>query len=80
MTEPIDEKPSPIGLAFEWVARILAVSAEMVLPGLFGQWLDDRWGTKFLALVGFGVGIVVGIVHLIAMTSVRQDRRNHKKD
>ena len=80
MTDPVDEKPSPIGLAFEWVARILAVSAEMVLPGLAGQWLDSRWGTNFLALVGFAIGIMAGIAHLLVMTSVRSNRRDGGKE
>ena len=52
----------------EWVSQITTVVAEMVLPGLVGQWLDHRWGTKFLTLVGFALGLTVGIWHLIAMT------------
>jgi hypothetical protein len=79
MKKPSDAKPSPVGLAFEWVARILAVSAEMVLPGLAGQWLDSRWGTQFLVLVGFGLGILLGITHLIVMTSARSGRSHVKE-
>jgi hypothetical protein len=56
-----------------WAYRIIAVSAEMVLPGLLGNWLDGRLGTHFLVLVGFGLGISVGIWHLLLMT--RQDSR-----
>jgi len=52
----------------EWVSQITTVVAEMVLPGLAGTWLDHRWGTKFLTLVGFALGLTVGIWHLIAMT------------
>lgn len=52
----------------EWVSQITTVVAEMVLPGLAGQWLDHRWGTNFLTLVGFALGLTVGIWHLIAMT------------
>ena len=52
----------------EWVSQITTVVAEMVLPGLAGVWLDHRWGTKFLALAGFALGLTVGIWHLIAMT------------
>jgi hypothetical protein len=54
--------------AMEWVSRIITVSFEMVLPGLGGKWLDDRWGTNFLALVGFALGLTVGIWHLLQMT------------
>jgi len=45
----------------EWVSRIFAISLVMVLPGLFGQWLDGTLGTRFLVLIGFAVGISVAI-------------------
>lgn len=67
MKDPSDQ-PSPIGVAFEWVGRILAVVVEMVVPGLLGQYLDARLGTSFLALLGFGGGLTLGIYHLIVMT------------
>ncbi len=57
-----------MALAMEWVSRILVVSAEMVGPGLLGQWLDDRWGVSFLGLLGFAIGIPLGFVHLLVMT------------
>jgi hypothetical protein len=60
-----------MGLAFEWVARIFAVVIEMVLPGLLGQYLDGRLGTRFLVLVGFGCGLSLGLWHLIMMTKER---------
>lgn len=62
------ESRPPLAVAMEWVSQITTVVAEMVLPGLAGQWLDNRWGTKFLTLVGFALGLTVGIWHLIAMT------------
>ncbi len=53
----------------EWVSRILAVAAEMVLPGVGGGWLDNRWGTAPLfTLLGFAVGVSLAIWHLILMT------------
>jgi hypothetical protein len=48
----------------EWVSRVLAICLEMVLPGLFGQWLDGKLGTRFLVLVGFGLGVSLAIWHL----------------
>lgn len=60
---------SPIAEAMEWVSRIFAVAVVMVLPGLAGQWLDKRWGTGFLALVGFAVGLTSGIAYLVKTTS-----------
>lgn len=49
----------------------MTVMMEIVLPGLLGGWLDRRWGTKFLALVGFGLGLVCGIQHLLVMTRIQ---------
>jgi hypothetical protein len=56
----------------EWVSRIFAISLEMILPGLFGQWLDGKLGTSFLVLIGFGLGISLAIWHLtrLGKTSV----------
>lgn len=70
MKDP-SEGPSPIGLAFEWVGRILAVVIEMVVPGLVGQYLDNRWGTRFLVLFGFCGGLSLALWHLVIMTRPR---------
>ena len=51
------------------MARITAVALEMVLPGLAGLWLDHRFGTSFLVLVGFAAGLVAGVWHLIWMAN-----------
>ena len=67
MTAPIDESRA-IGLALEWVSRILAISLVMILPGVAGHWLDGKLGTNFLALLGFGLGLVAGMAALLAMT------------
>ena len=73
MDKQPDQRP-PLAVAMEWVSRIITVALEMVLPGLAGGWLDKRWGTNFLALVGFAIGVSMGIWHLIVMTSPRGDR------
>lgn len=65
----------------EWVSRLITVALEMVLPGVLGNWLDKRWGTSFLALVGFALGMVTGVWHLLLMVGVAQTRRSPlKKD
>ena len=61
-----------MSLAVEWVARITAVALLMILPGVAGDWLDARFGTKFLALVGFGLGFCAGFVALLAMVSTKK--------
>ena len=60
--------------AMNWVSKITTVALEMVLPGLAGLWLDNRLGTRFLTLLGFAVGVPLGMWHLMAMTkSKRKD-------
>lgn len=60
----------PIGLAFEWVARITAVALAMVLPGIGGQWAADRFGLPVLTLVGWAIGLIGGFAFLMIMTGV----------
>lgn len=62
---------NPIALAYKWVARVFAVVVMMFVPGLAGKWLDERWGTGFLAMAGFGLGLVGGMAYLIAATRAR---------
>lgn len=68
----VDNKPNPMSLAIEWVARITAVALVMVVPGVAGGWLDGKLGTEYLALVGFGVGFCVGFVALLAMVNPKK--------
>ena len=71
MNEQPDQRP-PLAVAMEWVSRIITVALMMVLPGLAGGWLDKRWGTSFLALIGFAIGVSMGIWHLIVITSPKK--------
>ena len=70
-----DKRVSPMSMAVEWVGRIMAAALMMVLPGLLGQWLDQRYGTSFLALIGFGIGMVAGIGCLLLMTKSIQKKK-----
>ena len=76
MAGPSNDDRPPLAVGMEWASRIFAVALEMVLPGLAGQWLDKRWGTGFLALLGFALGVTLGIWHLLVMT--RATNRSHK--
>jgi hypothetical protein len=51
--------------AIEVMSRVFAAVAVMVLPGIAGQWLDNKWGTGYLALVGFLFGVPFGIYYLL---------------
>ena len=66
-----------MGEAFDWVARILAVALVMFLPGLGGDWLDKRLGTRFLVLVGFAFGLTVGVAYLIWITQTLNRRKGN---
>jgi len=72
-------KRSPAAIGYEWVSRVTTVCLEMVLPGIGGQWLDERWGTNFLALLGLVIGVTVGITHLLAMTKQAERSKKEKK-
>jgi hypothetical protein len=67
-----------VSTALEWSSRIMAVSLEMVLPGLAGWWFDRKMGGNLFSGIGFAVGLVIGVVHLIAMTRnmANQGRRS----
>ena len=69
------EKLQPYAVAMEWVAKITTVALEMVLPGIGGTWLDKRFGTSFLALLGFAFGLTAGIWHLLLMTKTATKRK-----
>jgi len=63
--------------AMTWVSRITTVAFEMVLPGIFGGWLDRRWGIEFLALTGFGLGVSIGMWHLLVMVRPQSKTPGH---
>jgi len=56
--------------AMAWSSRITTIALEMVLPAVFGHWLDEWLGTwvVFVAL-GAIVGMTLGLMHLIQMTA-----------
>lgn len=64
MAEPA---PSPIGAAFGWAARIMAVGLTMVLPGIGGSWLDSRLDTGFCEPFGFVIGFTAGLAALVRL-------------
>ena len=75
MNGPPDEL-SPLGRAIQWVGVGTTAAAMMVLPTVVGQWLDDRWGTRYLALVGIAVGLSTGIYYLVVAANRMQMTSN----
>ena len=60
---------SPMAQAMAWSSRITTVSLEMVLPAVFGHWIDERLGTGWVfVMLGAVVGMTGGIMHLVRMT------------
>ena len=77
-----DSQGRALSEAFNWVGRVVAVAVEMVLPGVAGSWLDRTWGTSFLAPLGFVLGLLLGVTHLIVMAqaSARSKAGTRRKD
>ena len=65
--------------ATNWVSKITTVALEMVLPGLAGLWLDNLLETRVLSLLGFALGVPLGIWHLIAMTKNDRTSRSGRR-
>jgi len=65
--------------AAQWVSRMTSVLLEMALPAAVGLWVDHLLGTGFVfALVGFGIGMVLGVWHLLKMAS-QADRKQEEQ-
>ena len=75
-----DGPDHPFAVAMQWVGRIFAAVLMMCLPGLGGQTLDRRWGTHFIGLTGFVVGLVVGVAYLLAITRAAEAERRGKRE
>jgi ATP synthase protein I len=66
-TDHPDER-APFALALEWTSRITTISLELVLPALFGYWLDQRFGTRVLFLIlGMMLGFVTALLSLLRL-------------
>ncbi len=62
-----------------WLNRIFSAIA----PGLVGLWIDNRYGTRFWALIGLVLGLTSGILSFIQATKgvfKKPDRVSPKDD
>lgn len=56
-------------IAYHWASRVMTICLEMVVPGVLGYLADQKLGTRFVfTLIGFSVGLVLGVVHLLRIT------------
>ena len=63
-----DNGPDPRRLG--WYYAIAQVGFEMVVPIVLGWWLDDLLGWQpWLLVVGAGLGLVLGIAHLVMLVN-----------
>ena len=52
------------------ISRAVAVMVLMVLPGIAGHYLDRWFGTQFLVLVGFVLGICLAVFGLLYVAKI----------
>lgn len=62
--------------AMAWVARIFAVVLVMTAPGWAGNWLDQRWQTRWLMPTGMALGFLAGLAYLLTVTRSPPSGRN----
>ena len=75
-----DDAASPVGEAFAWASRILAIGLAMFLPGVGGTWLDARLGTRFLGPVGLIFGFSAALFWLVQIgNSVKPYRQPSRR-
>jgi len=74
LRQPTEVDLSWLREGMNWVARITTAVLEMIIPGIVGMWLDRGLGTQFIALLGFVVGVPLGLWHLVQMTRRKADR------
>lgn len=61
-----------MAVAFEWSTTIMIISAEMVVPGLAGYWIDQKLGTRVVFLLaGFAIGGVLATLALMRIAKKR---------
>jgi hypothetical protein len=60
--DPASGEPEPpYSEASIWLGRVTT----MIAPGLVGLWADRQFGTSYLGLIGFVVGLTAGITQLL---------------
>lgn len=59
-----DEARGMVQQSINLFSRVIAVLILVVLPGIGGVLLDRRLGGHFLAPIGFGLGMMIGIIGL----------------
>ena len=67
--------------AYSRAAQVMTACLEMVVPGLIGYYIDQKVGTRVVGtIVGFALGLTMGIWHLVKMTESRSGSSNRSDD
>ncbi len=59
-------------------SRVLAVMLLMLLPGVVGFYLDRYFGTRFLIVIGFILGMGLAIFGLIQVARQADEEMRHR--
>lgn len=70
---PRPPSASPIGEALAWASRIIAIGLLMFLPGVAGDWLDGRLGTRLIGPLGFVLGFSAALASLASLGRRRRE-------
>lgn len=62
-----EPRGSPVGDAFAWASRIIAIGLMMFLPGVAGGWLDARLGTRWLGPACLVLGFAGALAWLASL-------------
>ncbi len=62
------------------ISRAVAVMVLMVIPGIAGHYLDRWFGTQFLVLVGFVIGICLAVFGLLYVAKIADLTAKHIRE
>lgn len=66
--------------AAEWIGKISTIGMEMALCSIGGSWLAKRYDLPWLAPLCVGLGVLLGIYHLLIMTDVIGASKDTRQD
>ena len=69
MSDSKDDRSAPVK-AYAMASEVIVVAGSMVIPGLLGLGLDKLLATQAVfTIVGFGLGLILGIWRLVNLSS-----------
>ena len=67
-------KLSPASEALNWLSRILAIGMVMLGSGWLGGQVDRFFNTQFFTVIGFLIGMSIGLAALIGILKRSNDK------